>query len=572
MTALEAAPSQAAAVFAPHPFLRCANAASPAMIERPAVRLQRRSLRMEIAPELAPSGGSAAHDSSQAAVIEFLSRPEAYPDTAGSVSRIGTHAAIVFLAGERAYKLKRAVKLPYLDFSTLERRRIAIHRELEVNSRATPELYLSILPVTRSKRPARFELGGSGEIVDWLLVMRRFGQDALLDAMASKGGLERRHLTGLAQTIEHFHRQAPRVRDAGFGGNLEQVTADIEAALCGPGAQASGLRLEEYVKRLSHELGVRLPLIGAREREGFVRRCHGDLHLKNIVLWEGRPRLFDAIEFDERLATVDVLYDLAFLLMDLWHRGLRHEANLILNHYFERAAISELMGLALLPLFLSLRAAIRAMTGLHALAFQDKAAGEESIREIKSYASLAANLLTPGWPNLVAIGGISGSGKTYIAREAAPLIGATPGALHLRTDVERKVMQGVSLDRKLLPEAYVAEARDEVYRRVFKKAEVALNAGHSVIVDAVFPEEAGRALVCELAHRTNAAFWGFWLEVDASIIRERIGARTADASDADACIAETQMKTVEPPQDWIKIDASGTASSAAAAIMRKLWA
>ncbi|MGP0040926.1 MAG: AAA family ATPase [Rhodomicrobium sp.] len=527
---------------------------------------------MENAPGLAPSGGSAAQDGSQVAVIEFLSSPEAYPGTVESVSRIGTHAAIVFLAGERAYKLKRAVKLPYLDFSTLESRRAAIHRELEVNARATPELYLSVLPVTRSKHAAGFELGGAGEIVDWVLVMRRFGQDALLDAMASKGELQLGYVANLARTIEHFHRQAPRVRDAGFGGNLEEVAGDIESTLCGPGAQARHLRFEDYVKRLRHELGLRLPLIGIREREGFVRRCHGDLHLKNIVLWEGRPRLFDAIEFDERLATVDVLYDLAFLLMDLWHRGLRHEANLILNHYFQRSAISELEGLALLPLFLSLRAAIRAMTGLHALAFQDEAAGEEPLREIKSYASLAGNLLTPGWPTLVAIGGVSGTGKTSIAREAAPLIGAAPGALHLRTDVERKVMQGVSLDQPLSPEAYSAEARDEVYRRVFKKAEVALNAGHSVIVDAVFPEEARRASLCELAHRTNAAFWGFWLEVDPSIVRERLGARAADASDANTAIAEAQMRTVEPPQDWIKIDASKTANSAAAAIMRKLWA
>jgi len=172
----------------------------------------------------------------------------------------------------------------------------------------------------------------------------------------------------------------------------------------------------------------------------------------------------------------------------------------------------------------------------------------------------------------VAIGGVSGTGKTSIAQETAPLIGATPGALHLRTDVERKVMQGVSLDQQLSPHAYAAEARDEVYRRVFKKAEVALNAGHSVIVDAVFPEEAGRASLCELAHRTNAAFWGFWLEADASLVRERLGARIADASDANAAIAEAQMKSVEPAQDWIKIDASGTVSSAAAAIMRKLWA
>jgi hypothetical protein len=526
---------------------------------------------MENSPELAASDGSMAEGSSQARVIEFLSKPENYPHQADSVSRIDTHAAIVFLAGERAYKLKRAVKLPYLDFSTLEKRRIAIGRELEINSRATPELYLSVLPVTRGSTPGSFEFGGSGEPAEWLLEMRRFDQDALLDTIASKGRLDRAHIIELAYTIEHFHRQAPREKGAGFAHNLEHVAEDLEAALCGRSAQAQGLHLGSLAERLRHELAARTPLIAEREREGFVRRCHGDLHLRNIVLWEGKPRLFDAIEFDDRLATIDVLYDLAFLLMDLWHRGLRQEANLILNHYFQRAAISELTGLALLPLFLSLRASIRAMTGLHALAFQEAASRENQVREIESYACLAANLLAPGRPCLVAIGGISGTGKTSVAREAAPLIGATPGALHIRTDVERKIMQGIALDGTLPREAYTPEARDEVYRRVFKKAEVALDSGHSVIVDAVFPEETWRASLCELAHRTGASFWAFWLEADEAAIHERITARSADASDADASIADVQLKTVEPPQNWIKIDASGTVGSVAAAIMKKLW-
>jgi hypothetical protein len=526
---------------------------------------------MENAPELASSGGGTAVDLSQAAVIEFLSKPEAYPDAAGSVSRIGTHAALVFLAGNRAYKLKRAVKLPYLDFSTIEQRRIALHRELEVNSQATPELYLSVMPVTRG--PAGFELGGGGEIVDWLLVMRRFSQDALLDTVASKGGLGSGPAIDLAHAVEHFHRHAPRVPDAGFGHNLERVAASLKDALCGPAAQAKGLHLQDYIERLWRELETCMPLIGEREREGFVRRCHGDLHLKNIVLWEGRPRLFDAIEFDEQMATIDVLYDLAFLLMDLWHRGLKHEANSILNHYLQRAAISELMGLALLPLFLSLRAAIRTMTGLHALGFQDAAAQEQSLKEIESYAALARQLLSPERPALVAIGGISGTGKTSVAREAAPFIGAAPGALHLRTDVERKVMQGVALGQPLPREVYTAEAGDEVYRRVFKKAEVALDAGHSAIVDAVFPDKAGRVALSELAHGAGVAFWGFWLEADASAVRQRIAARNTgapDASDADVAVAEAQMKTVEPPRDWIGIDASGTPQEAAAAIITKL--
>src|SRR5262249_39355688 len=152
---------------------------------------------------------------------------------------------------------------------------------------------------------------------------------------------------------------------------------------------------------------------------------------------------FDAIEFDDRLATIDVLYDLAFLLMDLWHRGLRQPANLILNHYFQRAAIRELAGLTLLPLFLSLRAAIRAMTGLHGLGVRQASSEPALVSTIQSYAALAARLIGAGRPSLVAIGGISGTGKTSAACEAAALIGAAPGALILRTDVERKIMQGV---------------------------------------------------------------------------------------------------------------------------------
>ncbi len=507
----------------------------------------------------------------QPAIVEFLSKPETYPDGVASVSRVETHAAIVFLAGERAYKLKRAVKLPYLDFSTLEKRRAMLQHELEINSRPTPELYLSVLPVTNAMGGG-FELGGAGEPADWVLVMRRFDQDALLDAMASQGRLDRNHVADLAYAIEHFHRQAPRVTHARFADNLERVAESLEGELCGPSARAMGLNLDAYLKRLRLELDARRPSIEKRERDGFVRRCHGDLHLKNIVLWEGRPRLFDALEFDERLATIDALYDLAFLLMDLWHRGLRQEANLILNHYLQRAAISELAGLALLPLYLSLRAAIRAMTGLDALAFRDASSQQALLPEIESYATLAQNLLNPGRPSLVAIGGISGTGKSSAAREAAPLIGAAPGALHIRTDVERKVMHGVALTRELPSYFYTPEARDEVYRRVFKKAEVALDSGRSVIVDAVFPEDAGRSSLCELAHRTNAGFWGFWLEAGPSAVRQRIEARLGDASDAGTAVAEAQRETVEPPHDWIKIDGSGPPDSAAAAIVKMLRA
>ncbi len=505
----------------------------------------------------------------QSRVIAFLSNPQNYPK-ADAVKLIGTHAAIVFLAGDRAYKLKRAVKLPYLDFSTLEKRRAVLERELEINSRATPELYLSIVPVTLNPDGKGLELGGSGKVVDWLLVMRRFDQGALLHKMACEGRFTGELVVELANTIEHFHRHAPVIEKAGFAHSLERVAVDIENALCGPVAQARGLSAHSYIENLRKELNSKLAIIEEREREGFVRRCHGDLHLKNIVLWEGRPRLFDAIEFDDRLATIDVFYDLAFLLMDLWHRGLERKANVILNHYLQCASIREIQGLALLPLFISFRSAIRAMTGIHALAVCGQAECESLVPEIESYAAFAASVLRKGPPQLVAMGGLSGVGKTSVAREVAAAVGSPPGALHLRTDVERKIMHGVALTHRLPPEAYTPESRDEVYRRIFRKAEVALDSGCSVIVDAVFPVPSQRTQLRDLALRTSAGFKGFWLYADGKLLRERVAARGADASDADAAIIDRQLRTIEPPQDWSMIDASGGPDATAAAIAREL--
>ncbi len=513
--------------------------------------------------------GSTESGDEQSATIAFLSSPRNYPN-ADAVKLIGTHAAIVFLAGDRAYKLKRAVKLPYLDFSTLEKRRAVIQRELEINSRASPELYLTVMPVTLSPDGQRLELGGAGKAVDWLLVMRRFDQDGLLHKIACEGRLTRELVEDLANTVEHFHRHAPVSARTGFAQSLERVAADLENTLCGPVAHARGLRVCSYIEHLHRELSSKFALLEEREREGFVRHCHGDLHLKNIVYWEGKPRLFDAIEFDDRLATIDVLYDLAFLLMDLWNCGLKQEANVILNHYLQCASIREIEGLALLPLFLSFRSAIRAMTGIHALSVCGRAECESLVPEIEGYAAFAASVLSPGQPQLVAIGGLSGVGKSSVAREVAAAVGSPPGALHLRTDVERKIMHGVALTHRLPPEAYTPESRDEVYRRVFRKAEVALDSGCSVIVDAVFPEAAQRTQLRDVASRTNAGFQGLWLDADEKLLRERIGGRGADASDADAAIIEKQLKTIEPPENWIKIDASGGTDATVAAIAKTL--
>ncbi|HZV21406.1 MAG TPA: AAA family ATPase [Hyphomicrobiales bacterium] len=502
----------------------------------------------------------------QTEVIGFLSNPVSYPGGVSEVKRIDTHAAIVFLAGDRAYKLKRAVKLPYLDFSTLEKRRATLAHELEINSKISPEIYLSIVPIVKGKKGIR--LGGAGKVLDWLLVMRRFGEEALFDRIAAEGRLERQCVEELAREVGRFHRQAEAKSDGTWVKNLEKIAGDLEGALTGREAERASLHFKSYINKMKAELTARIALLSAREQAGFVRRCHGDLHLGNIVLWNGKPKLFDAIEFDDTLATIDVLYDLAFLLMDLWHRRCKTEANMVFNHWMRGASNPELEGLALLPLYLSMRAAIRAMTGVHSLAFRQGKEREQTINGIIDYGRLAERFLERRRPYLVAIGGLSGTGKSTAAQEIAPFVGAAPGALHLRTDVERKLMYGVAIDGRLPPGAYAGAVSYKVYQRVFEKAESALRHGHSAVVDAVFPDSGSRVKASEIAQRTDATFAGFWMDAPAWQIKDRVAARRGDASDAGVEIVEQQLKTVWPAREWIRVDASGEAGQAASAILR----
>jgi len=493
----------------------------------------------------------------QSATIDFLSEPGSYPHAPKAVERIDTHGAVIFLAGERAYKLKRAVKLAYLDFSSLEKRRAVCERELALNRVTAPELYRGLLSVRRDANGG-LSFEGEGEIVDWVIEMRRFDADQLFDALAKAGRLEPALLERLAQAVERFHAQAPQLRQCAWHGSLAQVTKTVTAALAH--AELAELGLETAITGLRGALESGTPLLNARREAGLVRRCHGDLHLKNIVLIGGEPRLFDALEFDEELATVDVLYDLGFLLMDLWHRGLRGEANLVLNHYFAREPSDiEWAGLALLPLFLSLRAGVRAMVGLDGLAL---AQGEQrsALRdETRSYAALAMALVAPPPPRLIAIAGLSGTGKTTVARALAPWIGAAPGALHLRSDLERKALFGAGPTQRLGAEAYGEQANARVYARLAAKAEAILRARHPVVLDATFMREEDRAALAALAGRSGVRLEAVWLEADAAQMASRVTARRGDASDADAAIVQRQLsESAESPPNWRKVDARGS--------------
>jgi hypothetical protein len=304
---------------------------------------------------------------------------------------------------------------------------------------------------------------------------------------------------------------------------------------------------------------------------GKVRHCHGDLHLRNICLLEGKPTLFDCLEFDEALASIDVLYDLAFLLMDLEHRGLGHFGNRVFNRYLDRC--EEDGGLAAIPFFLSLRAAIRAHVTATALDHAaDAVAGAKMACEARCYLSLTERFLQPQPCRLVAIGGLSGAGKSTLAAGLAPELGLRPGARVLRSDVTRKLLLGVDPEERLPATAYTRETSARVYEVLCRKAAVGLGAGYTVIIDAVALTAEERNSFAEVARAAAVPFSGLWLEARPEAMADRIRGRVRDASDASPEILAGQLRHDAGKIDWVRIDAGGRAEDCLAAARRALAA
>jgi predicted kinase len=302
-------------------------------------------------------------------------------------------------------------------------------------------------------------------------------------------------------------------------------------------------------------------LFRARGARGWIRRCHGDLHLGNIALIDGRPTPFDAIEFDNKIATGDVLYDLAFAVMDLWERDMRAQANLLLNAYLALGPQEHFDALALMPLFLSLRAAIRAKVEANIAGHLHGASAARETKSARRYFDFALAFLTPQPPWLVAVGGLSGAGKSALARALAPEIGRAPGAVWLRSDVERKAMFGVTEETHLPAQAYSAAASQETYARLLDKARRALRAGAGVLIDATHAHAAERAAASALAKEMGVPFAGLWLEAPLETRVSRIAGRSGDASDADADVARRQRAERLSEPGWRVIDAAGEAQT-----------
>jgi len=299
-------------------------------------------------------------------------------------------------------------------------------------------------------------------------------------------------------------------------------------------------------------------LLRKRGEEQHIRRGHGDLHLRNVARIDGKPVLFDALEFDPVVAAGDVLYDLAFLLMDLLARDLGHAASLVFNRYLIAASCDEhLDALAAMPFFLALRAAIRARVALdrrELVRGKDRAEAES---EARRYVALAARLIAPTRPTLVAIGGLSGTGKSTIAAALVPFVDPAPGAVHLRSDIERKRLAGVRELDRLPPEAYTSQSSAQVYARLNELARRTAVGGHSAIIDAVHARAGERDEIASVAREAGVPFAGIWLELPLEARIRRVGVRRGDASDADAEVARAQQDYDPGEIRWRRIDASG---------------
>jgi hypothetical protein len=468
---------------------------------------------------------------------DALARFLADPGTHGAETHvIDTHTARVVLAGQQAWKLRRAVDYGWLDYSTRARRRLCAEREIAWNAPSAPGLYLGLGGIGEGPRlipPGE----GVPEAAEPLVVMRRFDTDRLFDRMAASGGLDAALMARTGRAVAAMHRrEAPRERTMDVAGLAAQEADELDqlAAVFDRDALAGATRA------IRTEAARRAPM-----PERPVRRCHGDLHLRNIVLWREAPAPFDCIEFNTDFSHIDPLYDLAFLLMDLDNRDLGALAPGTLSAWAEAMAAepdaeeeTAYGGLALLPLYRAIRAGIRAkITGL---ALRDGVEGDAEVRraEAGAYLRLARRYIEarPA-PRLVAVGGRSGTGKSTLARALAGRL----GAVILRSDGIRKGLWGVAETEPLPEAAYAPEVSERVYATMRRRAGVALAAGLPAILDAAHLGAEERAGAAALATEAGVPFAPLWLEGDPAALAARVAARGPDASDADAAVVERQF-------------------------------
>jgi uncharacterized protein len=481
----------------------------------------------------------------QAATAAMLERLAGAPP-------IETHISLVFVGTDTVWKLKKAVKLPFLDFTRVEDRHRFTIRELELNAPAAPGMYRDIVPVVRQP-DGSLALGTTptdAPIEDWVLRMAPVPADDFLEAIAARGGLTAPLQDALADAVAAYHHALPVV--TGLRPPMRDIALGNVPSALGAGLPAPDV--EAWRDAVLCALDTIDPLLCRRADAGFVRRAHGDLHLSNLCLWRDRPVPFDALEFDESLATIDLAYDLAFLLMDLDHQVDRAAANRVLNRYVARTGDVELV--PALPAFLSIRAMVRAHVEArsgHATAWQP-------------YLQAAQDYLRPAPVMVVAVGGLPGTGKSTLARALAPGLGRAPGALILRSDEIRKRQHNSEPEQRLPQSAYSDAASQAVFATIADGTRIAAAGGHCVVADATFIDPAHRRLVEDAARAAGVPFAGFWLDAPLAELERRIIARSGDASDATIAVLHAAARGAPGAGNWHPVDSRNV--DAALALVR----
>ena len=487
----------------------------------------------------------------QPELIRSLLQPAVYGHPVSDIQLIETHISWLILTGDYVYKIKKPVNLGFLDFSTLEKRRFCCNEELRLNSRLAAEIYLDVVAITGT--PGKPVLQGSGEAIEYAVRMVQFPQQAQLDNMLAEGKLHHNHIDAIAVMVAKFH-QATNIApaDSDFGDpqhvyhpvaeNFSQIrehlqTNDYEHELA---------ELESWSKSAFAAL---TPVFDQRKQGGFIRECHGDMHLRNLVWFNNKPMAFDCLEFNPALRWIDTLSEVAFLVMDLQDRKQPELAQRFLNNYLQQSG--DYQGVQVLRFYLAYRALVRAKVAAIRAGQQGIAEAEqnEAIAEFQAYLQLAQSYTRPCNPALIITRGMSASGKSTLTQ---PLL-ETMGAIRIRSDVERKRLFGIdpAADSKaeIGSGIYTAEAGVKTYTKLKQLAQVVLDAGVTVIIDAAFLKSGQRQPFRQLADAMKVPFIILEFTASADTLRSRIKARAHEVSDADLAVLEHQLVSTRPLSD-----------------------
>lgn len=497
-----------------------------------------------------PPGAFAAGQSSSERLIAALSEPNRYPHPVQRVDRMETHISWILLTGDYAYKIKKPVNLGFLDFRSLESRRFYCCEELRLNRRTAPQLYLDVIPIAGSE--SKPVLGGAGPAIEFAVKMRQFPQQALLDRMAKSGTLTPKQVDSLARVVAEFHCTIERAATKLRFGSPQLVLAPAIQNFDQMQELAQATPQRELLRQLrawtEREHTALYALFDARKRGGFIRECHGDLHLGNIALLDDVPTPFDCIEFNEEFRWIDVMNEVAFLTMDLIDHQLRTLAFRFLNRYLE--ATGDYAGMRVLRYYLVYRALVRAKVSC-IRAHQPHVEGQEksgALRKYQSRLQLAESLSAHSPRALIIMHGLSGSGKTTIAQSLLESL----GAVRLRSDVERKRLHGLApqarTDSSLAAGIYTPDETERTYNHLAELARQVIAADYPVIVDAAFLVRQQRELFRRLAREMEVPFVILSCTAPQAVLRDRIVRRereAKDASEAGLAVLEQQLATQE---------------------------